>query len=88
MKNNSVKGKVCCERAKKNPQTLVVRLVAGSSGGCIWGGLQDVFRNPTDDFKNDVLSFNTFLKSCDTDTNNKKAGFDPSLSVNNNLWVG
>ena len=30
-----------------------------------WGALQDVFRNPTDDFKNEILTFNSFLKGID-----------------------
>ena len=28
-----------------------------------WGALQDVFRNPTNEFKEEILTFNTFLKA-------------------------
>lgn len=28
-----------------------------------WGQLQDVFRNPTNEFKEEILTFNAFLKS-------------------------
>jgi hypothetical protein len=38
---------------------------SASQGRLIWGGLQDVFRNPTDEFKEEVLTFNTFLETCD-----------------------
>ncbi len=30
----------------------------------IWGGLQDVFRNPSHEFKEEILTYSAFLKSC------------------------
>ena len=34
-----------------------------------WGQLQDVFRNPTNEFKEEVLTFNALLKSLNVEEN-------------------
>lgn len=36
---------------------------AKGSSCSIWGQLQDVFRNPTDEFREEVLTYNTILKT-------------------------